>query len=350
MSAAWRLVLFAVTINLTTLGALATALTPNDPYYAKYDWYAPRLGLPDAWGISQGSSSVVVAILDTGVISSTPDLAGRLLPAVTVTDFIPTDSVLMDSSDMRHGTWVASVAAMGVNNGMGGAGVGNFGILPVTVTDGWGYSTSESIAAGVRRAADLGAKAINISERTLNYSLVDAAAAYARTKGALVFMSAGNSDVRSAIADCPNLVFVSGTDSNDARWSNGGGAGSNWGPYITLAAPAKSILVADPSFVSGYGIGDGTSFSSPMAAGAAAMAWSINPNLTADEVLAMLKSTADDLGTPGYDETYGYGRINIGALAQAAYETTVPEPATLALLGAGGLYFLVWRTPWRRRV
>ena len=105
---------------------------------------------------------------------------------------------------------------------------------------------------------------------------------------------------------------------------------------MDLAAPAWHVLVADPTITSGYGQGDGTSFAAPLAAGAAALAWSINPLLTPDEVYAILKETAVDLGTPGWDEVFGWGRIDIGAVAERASQMAgVPEPATLGLLAAG---------------
>jgi subtilisin family serine protease len=147
-----------------------------------------------------------------------------------------------------------------------------------------------------------------------------------------VFVAAGNSDSQIDMGPYPNLIFVSGTDLSDERWSEGpGGLGSSWGPYVDLAAPAQNIFLASPTFTYGYGLGSGTSFAAPLAAGAAALAWSINPTLTPDEVRHLLESTAVDLGTTtGWDEVYGYGRIDIGAVAAGA-----PEPATLALLAAG---------------
>ena len=105
---------------------------------------------------------------------------------------------------------------------------------------------------------------------------------------------------------------------------------------MDLSAPADNIVVADPTFDGGYGLGSGTSFAAPLAAGAAAMVWSIDPSLTPGEVLNILYTTADDLGTLGRDEVYGWGRINIGHAAERAYEMTLtPEPGTLLLLAAG---------------
>jgi len=305
---------------------------PDDPCYAAYQWYGPKLGLPAAWGISQGSPSVIAAILDTGVMANTPDLAGRLLAPLSTTGAAP-----LDGATDHHGTWVAGVAAMGVNNGITGAGVGNFTILPITVTNADGGNQSNWIADGIRLAADQGARVINVSHQTLNYPSLDAAAAYARTKGALTFVAGGNANQRLPMKAYDNLVFVAGTNAEDQRWSDPvTKKGSTWGPFIDLSAPADDILVADPTFSSGYGLGDGTSFAAPLAAGAAALVWSIAPSLTPDEVQNILYTTADDLGDPGWDEVYGWGRLNIGTAAERAYEMSVaPEPGTLLLVAAG---------------
>ncbi|MCX5677226.1 MAG: S8 family serine peptidase [Planctomycetota bacterium] len=315
---------------LVVMGAAAACAAdafPNDPYYvAGHQWYGSVLGLPTAWGISQGSPSVIVAVLDTGVMADTPDLAGRVLSPLSGTSSGP-----LDGTAKHHGTWVASVLAMGVNNGLGGAGVGNFSVLPVTVTNAAGNSSSDWIAAGIRQAADAGARVINVSQGTLNYGLLDNAAKDARAKGALVFVAAGNSGARNGMAACANLIFVSGTNSSDGLWS-----GSTYGPFVDLAAPAEDILVADPTFTGGYGLGTGTSYAAPLAAGAAALLWSIAPDLTPDEVQNILYTTADDLGTPGWDEVFGWGRLNIGAAAEEAYQLSLsPEPGTLLLVAAG---------------
>jgi hypothetical protein len=337
-----RLFLTTVAIYLAAPAAMAAPLTPNDTYYASSEWYAPLMNLPSAWEHSLGSSNVIVAVLDTGVMADTPDLAGRLLSPLSATGSPP-----LVGTVNHHGTWVASTIAMTVNNGIGGAGVGNFSILPITVTQPDGHNTSGWIATGIRMAADAGARVINVSHSTLNYSLLNDAAAYARTKGALVFVAAGNSDEYNGMMGFDDLIFVSGTDKNDQRWHEVVDAtsvppktiGSTWGPFVDLSAPADDILIADPTLApNGYGTIHGTSFAAPLAAGAAAMAWSIAPDLTADQVLNLLYDTAVGLGDHGRDDVYGHGRIDIGAVAAGAYALT-PEPATLALL-AGGLAVL----------
>jgi subtilisin family serine protease len=228
---------------------------------------------------------------------------------------------------------VASVAGMGVNNGIGGAGVGNFSILPITIADSSGASIPSWAAKGIELAAASGARVINISFTEGDYAPLDQAAANARKMGALTFVCTGNDNLQKTFdSQFPNLIFVSGTDANDNRWVEGA-SGSNYGPFVDIAAPADNILAADPTLPNGYGVGDGTSFATALVSGAAALAWSIRPDLTPDQVEDILFSTAVDLGPHGWDEEFGYGRLNIGAVAAAAY--AMPEPATLALLAAG---------------
>src|SRR4051794_13835719 len=85
----------------------AEALVPNDPRLSQ-SWHIEKLGLPNAWGYSLGSPNVIAAVLDTGVMASTTDLAGRLLPAVA-----PAGASVMDGTAIHHGTWVASILGMG---------------------------------------------------------------------------------------------------------------------------------------------------------------------------------------------------------------------------------------------
>jgi subtilisin family serine protease len=309
---------------LARASSARAALIPNDPDFP-IAWHAQTIGLPAAWAVSTGSASTIVAILDTGVIASQPDFGGRVLPALSTTGSPP-----MDGTANHHGTYVAGTVAMQINNGIGSVGVGNFSILPITVTNELGHNSSEWIADGIRLAADNGARVINVSLSTLSYGKLDAAAAYARSKGALTFVAAGNGNTHNTMSGHDNLIFVSGTDREDQRWSEGGATGSNWGPYVDLSAPADDIRVIAPSLAQGYGWISGTSFAAPLAAGAAALAFSIDPSLTPDQVEQLLYATAVDLGDAGWDEIFGYGRIDVAALTAAM----VPEPTAAMLLVA----------------
>jgi thermitase len=353
----WSICRASLAAMIVCAFAASPVLADNfpDDYYYNLEWYSSTIGLPTAWSISTGSSSVVVAVLDTGVVSYTPDLAGRILPALSaVSGQAPfTDEWMTDTTQTglrRHGTWVASAAAMGINNTIGGAGIGNFSILPIRIANANCSASDLSIINGIYLAADNGAKVINISYNAYDYSPLDTAAAYARSKGALVFIAAGNTDSYRDIPACPNLIFVSGTGTDDLRWhkttidSSGSTVttGSSYGSFVDISAPAQDILMADPTLENGYGKGSGTSFATPLVAGAAALAWSINPNLTPGEVEQMLYSTADDLGAPGWDQYYGWGRLNVGALAEAAL-ATIPEPAAWLMLVSAGFMVFLWR-------
>ena len=238
----------AAIICASAASTLSAQLIPNDTYYAQYQWYSPVIGEPTAWAISTGSSSVTVAVLDDGVVSYTPDLAGRILPALSaVTGQQPFTDAWLTNTSLNgglncHGTWVASTVAMQVNNAMGGAGVGNFSILPIRITQTNLNALDSSMANGIRMAADNGAKVINISYYASDYATLDAAAAYARSKGALTFIAAGNTDAYRSISAYSNLIFVSGTQENGQRWSEGNGVGSSYGAFVDIAAPASNIL------------------------------------------------------------------------------------------------------------
>ncbi len=344
---------------------------PNDPYFTNtldHQWYLKKIGMPEAWMASRGSTAVTVAVLDTGVISTTPDLAGRVLSPLTTAYVAPppppaapgtllppfTDQQMLGGTSLlRHGNWVTSVAAMGVDNGVGGAGIGDFTILPIRITSEVATTNPKSVAEGIRLAADQGARVINISYLLgpSSYGDVNLAAVYARSRGALVFMGSGNLDQSLANQDLASVIFVGGTDRNDERWVSGTGDGSSWGNHVDIAAPADDIIVADPTLSTGYGRIDGTSFSTALTSGVAALAWSINPNLTPDQVEAMLLNTAIDIGPPGEDPFFGRGRLDAATVAAAAL-ATVPEPSAIALLiaGGGGLLLICRRRRTRRTV
>jgi subtilisin family serine protease len=350
-----RYVVMAGAILSTLANASFAGLIPNDFYYSNFQWYLPRMGLPDAWMTTTGSTNLKIAVLDTGVISTTPDLTGRVLPALSSAVIFPsgpsqpvylppfTDSQLATpvANTLRHGTYVASVAAMQINNGIGGAGVGNFTIQPIRITNDDGFTNPASVVRGIRLAAEQGCKVINISYGVGDYGEVADAATYARSLGSLVIMGAGNSNTLSFINDYESIIFVAGTNTSDTRWVSNPSFGSSWGRMVDLAAPSQNIVAADPSLLpSGYGLVNGTSFSTALTSGVAGLIWSVNPNLTPAQVEQILKSSAVDLGTPGRDDFYGHGRVNAsGAIALAL--ATIPEPSIWAT-GIGITILGIW--------
>jgi subtilisin family serine protease len=285
-----------------------TAANPNDPSYIA-QWHLRRIGGPLAWDLSTGSESVVVAVVDSGVYPHHPDLAPKLVPGW---NFVKDNA---DTADvLGHGTGVAGAVAAATNNGIGVAGV-SWGsrVMPLVAVNSGDYAAYSDIAAAIQYAADHGVRVINVSIGGPNSSItVQKAVDYAWNKGALVFAAAMNRGVSEPYypAACARAVAVSATDSNDRLASF-----SNFGEWITLAAPGTGILsTADGG---GYSYWNGTSFASPIAAGVAALILSVNPALTNEQVLAILKNTAERSG-PSPDSYFGWGRVNASRAMLAA--------------------------------
>ena len=296
-------------------------LTPNDPYYAS-QWHLPKVGAPAAWDLTTGKSTVVLAVVDTGVDSTHPDLLGRVLPGY---DFVNSDSDASD--DNGHGTAVAGTAAATGNNGVGVAGVAwAVSILPVKVMAADGSGSTSTIANGINYSADRGARVINLSMGSTSSSLtLQKAVSYAYTKGVVLIAAAGNNgnSIPFYPAAYTQVVAVSALNSSDVlpTWSN-------FGSYVDLSAPGEAIATTWPG--GSYMTVSGTSFSSPLVAGVAALALSLKPTLTNAAVVSLLTSTADDLGAVGYDIYFGAGRVNAAKVAAAAvpvFDATAPVTA-----------------------
>ena len=169
--------------------AHAIATVPNDAYYASYQWNMPHIGLETAWDTTTGSSSITIAIVDSGVDSTHPDLSSKVVAGY---DFVNDDSD--PSDDEGHGTHVAGIAAAATNNNDGVAGVawGSM-IMPIKVMDTDGYGSYLCIASGIRWAADNGADIINLSVGGPNPSFIlEDAVNYAHSAGCLLVAAAGN--------------------------------------------------------------------------------------------------------------------------------------------------------------
>ena len=142
-------------------------------------------------------------------------------------------------------------------------------------------------------------------------STVSSGARYMRSKGGIVFAAAGNSGTASSIAPNPDMVVVSATDPNDSLRTY-----SSYGDFVDLAAPGGGIWTTTVG--GGYGGFGGTSSSTPVAAGVAALVLAANPSLSADEVENVLESSSVDLGAPGKDPYFGYGRVDASTAVAAA--------------------------------
>lgn len=286
--------------------------TSNDPYIGS-EWHIPKIGAPSAWDSAQGAG-VTIAILDTGVDGTHPDLAPRMVSGWNWYDNNA------DTSDVYgHGTKVAGSAAAAGNNGIGVTGVaGQARIMPIRVSDLQGYASWSALTQGIAWAADHGARVVNISYVVANSAAVISAANYMKSKGGLVVTSAGNYGTDALIAPTTAMIPVSATDSADNKTS-----WSSYGDFVAVSAPGAGIYTTAAG--GGYASVSGTSFSSPITAGVIGLMMSANPALSSTDVEGLLYSTAVDLGAAGRDPYFGYGRVNATAAVQAALYVT-PQP------------------------
>lgn len=304
-----------------------TAAVPNDPGFAS-EWHLAKIQSPQAWNLTTGSPSVPVALIDTGIYAMHPDLSANLTPGW---NFVKSNA---DTSDHQgHGTAVAGTIAAAGNNGIGVAGVAwQSRIMPLVVVDDNDLASYSDLAEAIQYAADRGVRIVNISIGGPAPSLtLQHAVDYAWDRGALIFASAMNQGASDPYypAACNHVIAVSATDSSDRL-----AVFSNFGSWITLAAPGSSILTTTNG--GGYAYWFGTSFAAPIAAGVAALSLSINPALTNAELLAILETTADEIGSPGHDPLFGWGRVNAFSAVSAVRKTLLEQAATKVTVRSTG--------------
>jgi subtilisin family serine protease len=281
---------------------------PNDPAWAAQSGLRV-VGLPEAWELSRGSEAVVVAVVDTGVDASHPDLTGRVLPG---RDFANGDADPAD--DHGHGTAVAGIVGARTDNREGIAGVCWFcPLVPVKVLGSDGSGTTTAVAAGIVWAVDNGADVVNLSlgGPEVDGALNDAVA-YARSSGATVVAAAGNNGVTTWFfpAASPGAIAVAATDDRDRFYS-----WSNRGPWVAVSAPGCN----NTAVPGGYALFCGTSAATPIVAGLAALAISRNPNLGPAGVEQAILGSSVPLGPD-----LAHGRVD----ARATLERVPPAQAT----------------------
>lgn len=285
-------------------------MIPNDPFYLDPNaWGLQKINGPAAWSLNTGSPNIIIAILDTGIDGTHPDLAPNMVAGWNIYDNNA------DTSDVKgHGTMVAGTAAAASNNSIGVTSVAwNCRIMPVRIADSSGYATVSDIASGLTWAANHGARVANISFNANGYSTISSAANYFQSKGGVVAVAAGNAGTSAQMADDPYMLTVGATDSSDLLFS-----WSNRGMNLDVVAPGH-VATTGPGGT--YAAADGTSFSAPIVSGAAALLFSANPGLTPNQVQNILKQSSDDLGETGWDSTYGYGRVNVERALSMSDET-----------------------------
>ena len=279
------------------------AIIPNDPQYGS-SWQHTRLQSAAAWDLNTGSSDIIVAVCDSGVDLDHPDLVASLIPGYNSASN-QTQASGGNVNDINgHGTFVSGCAAAKGNNNIGVTGVGwDFSLMPVRVTNNSnGTASSFNILEGARWAADNGAHVVNASFSGGTSASNNSTGAYLKTLGALLFWASGN-DGSFISPNRPDVVIVGSTTSSDNR-----SGFSNFGPAVDISAPGSSVRSTRNGGT--YGNGSGTSYASPIAAGVGAMIYAVNPDFSANDVQDILYNSADDLGAPGRDDSFGRGRVN----------------------------------------
>ncbi len=359
-------------VEYAELNYIASALmTPNDPYYF-YQWHLDNaeydgINMESAWDIETGNSSVIVAVIDTGVAYEdyieeaipigrsgkftyityelAPDLSGKNF--VAGYDFVNDDDHPND--DEGHGTHVTGTIAQSTNNTEGVAGVAfNTSIMPVKVLDSGGSGTYADIADGIYFAADNGAQIINMSLGGASGSItLEEAVAYAYREGVTIVCSSGNngwSDTVLYPAAYDDYCIAVGA----TRYDEAVASYSNWGPSLDLTAPGGDSLdqnndgyidgVLQQTFDNnptdwGYWFYRGTSMAAPHVSGVAALLIANGVAITPDDVREALQSTAEDKGVPGWDPAYGWGIVDAYAALNYTLGSNNPPVAD-----AGGPY------------
>lgn len=316
-------VAFAERDPLIQTAAPATGWRPNDPLLDS-EWGLARIGVAEAWDVTRGDSSLIVAVLDTGIDTNHPDLQGQFVGGW---DFVGKDSVPQD--DNGHGTHVSGLVAAAADNGRGISGVApGARVMPIKVVTATGIGSHLQIAQGIEYAVHNGARILNLSLGGSEPSeTLRRAVAYAWDSGALVVAAAGNENSSAPVypAAWPNVIGVGATNVDDTR-----APFSNFGGYVAISAPGVAIL--STTMGGSYEAWPGTSMATPLVSGVAALLWSRYPNLTNAEVRALLLETTDHIGSASYDgggwnAEYGHGLVNAARAVGLTIATPTPGPA-----------------------
>jgi hypothetical protein len=322
---------------------------PNDTHWAR-QWNMRAINAPEGWDLSVGTGDedVIIAILDSGIDLTHPDLQDKIVAGY---DFIEGDTVPQDENG--HGTHVAGIAAAVGNNGEGVAGVSwDAQIMPVRVVDADGECTLFDVAAGIVWATDHGAKVLNLSlgfpliAVLLDQGLMGAdalreAVDYAYAHDVLIVVASGNEYEELALPGYPaayaHIVAVGavGTQNQHASYSSAGNYVDVVAPGgeisrlhdtagVLSTMPAYEVTLTQEGCANSYDTLHGTSMAAPHVAGLAALIWSVNPELSNDQVAAIIEGTAQDLGPRGRDDCFGAGLIDVHRAVETALSGKVP--------------------------
>ncbi len=283
------------------------AWDPNDPQLG-VQWHVTTVRLKQAWDITQGHASLIIAVCDTGMDTDHPDLAAKIIAGRNTAD----DPETADVEDINgHGTAVSGMAAAVTDNGLQLAGAcPTCQIMPIKISNlADGEATLADMIDGIAWARGNGAHVINCSYNgppdTDFYDAMDDEGLLCDADGAVLVMAAGNDNMDMG-ADKPwdKILWIGSTDNADAK-----SGFSQYGDALDLVAPGTLVYV---SYMGGTsGTASGTSFASPLVAGVLGLMYSGSSfSLTPAEYRTALYATCVDLGAAGKDTTFGWGRLD----------------------------------------
>ena len=295
---------------------------PNDPDYSK-QWGLTKIQANLGWDISHGSPEVKIAIIDTGINNSHPDLAGKIYSSVNCID--PSCPALVTSDPDSHGTHVAGIAAASTNNNIGVAGTSfNSSLMSVKALNDSGSGYYSWIANGIIWAADNDADVINLSLGGGFPSItLESAINYAWNQGVVIVAAAGNNGSSSRVypGSYANSIAVASTGQNDLKTSF-----SNYGSWVDVAAPGSSIY---STYHSGYEYLSGTSMSTPFVSGLAALIKAVNPGWSNYQIRQKIEATSDAINGTGL--YWQFGRINVCSALDCNIVTITPTPTPVVI-------------------
>ncbi|TVR72707.1 MAG: peptidase S8 [Sphaerobacteraceae bacterium] len=289
------------------------SFVPNDARFDEQVW-AETVNLPEAWTISSGNPDVIVSVVDSGIRADHPDLQGKVLEGKNYVDGFAADDT---TDNLGHGTAVAGIIAAAGNNGIGMAGTAmNVQLLPMRVGNTDGVPISR-IAIAVEDSVDMGANVINLSLGSETQSgRLEQALAYAEANNVIVVAASGNQpDKVSFPGSSPSTISVGASTLDGSDLTRFTSRVS----VTDLVAPGQGVFttVYDPEQGNVYGTVQGTSFSTPIVTGAAALLHSVNPELDVHQIRSLLRETAQMTFAEGTVGT-GSGLLDVDAALREA--------------------------------
>ena len=322
--------------GLVVIGILGSVLIVVTPASADSirdrEYWLSQYGISQAWNTTRGAG-VTVAVIDSGIDGSHPDLTGTVIGGTDVSGVGTADGQTPIGESSAHGTMVASLLA-GHGNGDNAGVIGvapEAKLLAISVGFGVGDVSSDGqIAAAVRWAVDNGADVINMSltRNTLEWpESWDDAFLYAMQQDVVIVAAAGNRGSGTtqvgAPATMPGVLTVAGVDRSGAASFDA----SSQGITIAVAAPSEELIGALPG--GGYAQWSGTSGATPLVSGLVALVRSAHPELDAGNVINRITATATQVGDEAVSAIYGHGRINAAAAVGNSVALVDDDPAAL---------------------